>query len=435
MILERSTAGARVEHRPHPGGKKGAMMALDEVARRAWAARGKPRVRAWATKQLDACGRPSGRRAQMQCLLDAYRKAVPYVPDPLQVEAMYGPEQTLCLDPDGICVIGGDCDDTAITLAAVFMSVGIPVWIVGASYRDTKTPSHVYIAGEDESGARLRVDGTTDYRVGQAAAFAREWWIDPAQGVTGLEGIPADGEFVGVGAVGRFVAPSSDAERLSLGGRIAQGFGLGLVTPSDVLLYRNMWNDYVLDTVRVARGCSDAYGALAADEQNPQAKQAELELQTSIGKMSDDLLSQWNVFAGKSDDFIVTQGADIVQTLQQTVISAGTVRQTLSQTDKCPMSYVDATGQIVSPVEGPDTSLQVSVISHIEGLGILGAGILQILVGTAEGAVAAAGGVADFVGKQAGAAARILSTPWPWIALLVVVGGGLAVYYVRPRSK
>ena len=41
-----------IDKRPHPGGAKGAMLGLDEVIRRAWAARGDPRVRAWSLQAL-----------------------------------------------------------------------------------------------------------------------------------------------------------------------------------------------------------------------------------------------------------------------------------------------------------------------------------------------------------------------------------------------
>jgi len=107
VIREKPAPG--VDARPHPAGVKGAKRSLVEVAERAWKARMSPRLRAWATQQLDKCGRPTSRRQQAQCILDAFRKKVPYVADPVMGEFMATPEQTLCLDEGGICIVGGDC--------------------------------------------------------------------------------------------------------------------------------------------------------------------------------------------------------------------------------------------------------------------------------------------------------------------------------------
>jgi hypothetical protein len=237
---------------------------------------------------------------------------------------------------------------------------------------------------------------------------------------TGLFGLP-----VGVGATRPFDA----AERFPSG----DSTGLGFVAPSDVLLYRNMWNDYVLDTIRVASACATSYASLAQNEQNADAKAAESAMSVSLQKTSDDLLALWNLYANQTDDFIVANGGSIVQQYQQAVVTAGSVRQTLVG-DKCPMTYIDANNNIVPAVAGPDTGLQVKVISRIEGLGILAKGILQIIVGTAEGAVHVVGSAADWADKQTSKLANVLSEPWPWIAVVAVVGGGLAFYYV-PRRR
>src|ERR1700735_482337 len=130
------------------------MMSLDEVAKKMWASRNDPRVRAWTTQELDKAGRPTGTRDRAQAVVDAYRKKVPYVADPVQSEAMYSPVQTLCLDDHGLCVVGGDCDDASITVGSCLLSIGIPVQIVGASYKaPTDQPVHVYVQFQDDSGA------------------------------------------------------------------------------------------------------------------------------------------------------------------------------------------------------------------------------------------------------------------------------------------
>jgi hypothetical protein len=109
-MIDRPIEGVQTDARPHPAGQKGARLSLKEVAERAWKARMSPRLRAWVTQQLDKCGvSTGGRRQKMQCILDAFRKKVPYVADPVMGEFMATPDQLLCLDENGLCIVGGDC--------------------------------------------------------------------------------------------------------------------------------------------------------------------------------------------------------------------------------------------------------------------------------------------------------------------------------------
>lgn len=174
--------------RPHPGGKRGAMISLDESAKAAWRARKSVRLRAWATQQLDKCGRPNGKRAQVQCLLDAFRKKVPYVNDPKWAEFIAKPEQLLCLD-DELCIVGGDCDDSAVGMCSLCLCIGLDAMIVGQSSREPgDTPTHVYFGFKDDLGTWVRADATTNYPVGKVQPYIKEWWVDPAEGIaeTGL---------------------------------------------------------------------------------------------------------------------------------------------------------------------------------------------------------------------------------------------------------
>jgi len=192
--------------KPHPGGAAGAIMSLDEVASRMWASRNNPLVRQWVVKQLAAAGNPTGARDKAQAILDAYRKKVPYLPDPVQTEQMASPVQTLCLDPEGVCLLSGDCDDTSITLGACLLNIGIPVQVVGASYKNpTDVPSHVYIQFQDDAGTWVPMDGTTKYEVGYVHEPVRTWIVDPNKGVgtAGLEG----GDFVGIGRAPHHAPP------------------------------------------------------------------------------------------------------------------------------------------------------------------------------------------------------------------------------------
>ena len=109
-MIDKPVEGVKTDARPHPGGARGAHLSLAEVADRAWKARMSPRLRAWVTQQLDKAGVSNGsRRQKAQAILDAFRKKVPYVADPVMGEFMATPDQVLCLDEGGLCIIGGDC--------------------------------------------------------------------------------------------------------------------------------------------------------------------------------------------------------------------------------------------------------------------------------------------------------------------------------------
>jgi transglutaminase-like putative cysteine protease len=183
MINDKPIEGVQTDTRSHPAGAKGAHLSLKEVAERAWKARMSPRLRAWVTQVLDKAGVSNGsRRAKGQAVLDAYRKKVPYVADPLMGEFMATPDQTLCLDEGGLCIIGGDCDDASVVLAGSMMCIGIPAMIVGSSHKAPyDVPTHVFMAFQDELDDWVRMDGTTKYPAGQIAPHTREWWVEPGE--------------------------------------------------------------------------------------------------------------------------------------------------------------------------------------------------------------------------------------------------------------
>jgi transglutaminase-like putative cysteine protease len=207
-MIDKPVPGVQTVARTHPAGGKGARMSLKEVAERAWKARMSPRLRAWVTQELDKCGSStSGRRSKATCILNAFRKKVPYVPDPVMGEFMATPDQVLCLDEGGLCVVGGDCDEHSITLAAALMSIGIPAMIVGSSHKEpVDVPSHVFIAFEDDLGSWVRMDGTTQHPIGRVPHRVREFWVEPGKDAKES----GEGDFVGMaGAEGTLAKPSS----------------------------------------------------------------------------------------------------------------------------------------------------------------------------------------------------------------------------------
>lgn len=195
-MIDKPVEGAQTDARIHPAGKKGARLSLKEVGERGWKARMSPRLRAWVTQCLDKCGVSRGtRREKAKCILEAFRKKVPYIADPVMGEFMATPDQLLCLDEGGLCIIGGDCDEAAITLIAAVLCIGIPAMVVGSSHKTPKDlPTHVFMAFEDDHGNWVRMDGTTNHPVGQAPPRSREWWVEP-----GLEAKErGEGDFVGM---------------------------------------------------------------------------------------------------------------------------------------------------------------------------------------------------------------------------------------------
>lgn len=354
MILDKPIEGVRTDARPHPAGREGSLLSLREVAERAWKARMSLRLRAWVTQTIDRAGASRGsRRQKAEAVLKEYRRKVPYVNDPVMGETMATPEQTLCLDEGGLCIIGGDCfpvwtpllvlpdgialggtlrpiehvepgmivwgwnaptdvlsvtdkgtlpldllslegggsllltadhhvylhsdsdadltappprvrvrdlrggerlivpdsdptgqgrvplggelaggrlvervaravatarcrdittasgyvylpehdvtvsncDDAAIVLIASMLCIGIPAVAIGSSHRAPyDTPTHVFMAFQDEQGDWVRMDGTTNHPIGQTAKHQREWWVEPGEQAK----VDGEGDFVGM---------------------------------------------------------------------------------------------------------------------------------------------------------------------------------------------------------------------------------------------
>jgi transglutaminase-like putative cysteine protease len=195
-VIDKPVEGVHTDARPHPAGAKGARLSLKEVAERAWKARMSPRLRAWASQQLDKHKvSTGGRREKAHAILTEFRAKVPYLADPVMGEFMATPDQVLCLDEGGLCIIGGDCDEHSITLAAAMMTLGIPAMIIGSSHREPHdVPTHVYMAFQDDLGDWVRMDGTTRLPVGRAAPHSREFWVEP--GADAKE--KSEGDFVGM---------------------------------------------------------------------------------------------------------------------------------------------------------------------------------------------------------------------------------------------
>jgi hypothetical protein len=364
-----------------------------------------------------------------QVLLDAHRAQTSYAPDPIGTELIKKPHVTYCLKNQ--CVPIGDCDDGVAALGAVMASIGVSVYIVTQKF-GAGQQEHVLLGIEDESNVRWYVDPSTNDPVYRGSRARSEQWINPLDTASAATGA-AGAEFVTLGAPHRGTFRRMNAGmQCGIGRAPAPGFGI-IVTPSDILAYRKMWDAYVLDTARVALACGQAYSALASKDPDPNAGKLEGDLGTSLTNEGNDLVSLWNLYQGKADSFIVLQGASILESFQKTVLRAGDIRANVTA-NQCALTYPDANGKLIPATPGADTSVQTQVIAHIEGLGILGGGILQILVGTAENSLMQAGSAAQWAGKQVEKVTSAATSPWTWVGIAAAAAATLGLVYA-PEIK
>lgn len=401
---------------------------------------------AWADAQLRKAGitgRGPGdldfiKRAAV--LLDAVRAQTSYAPDPAGSEMIKKPHLLLCLKDR--CIPVGDCDDLTGTLGAAMSSVGIPTYAVHQKFGGG-AQEHILLGVIDEGGRKWYVDPSTNDPPYQGSRARSENWLSPMDVPSKSTGLTGP-EFVTLGAPGIAAPASMDPifaqcgiGRAPSGGSRPVGLGIaGIVTPGDVLAYRTMWDQYVLDSVRSGLSCALSMNATAANQQDPQTKSNLQGQALAIQTQANDVLSEWNLYAGANynDAFFVMEGAQILQTFQQTVLDAGQLRQNITTGPlTCQLIY-PVNGQRVQAVGGPDPSLQAQIIARIEGLGILGQGVLQILLGTTSNGLQAAGSAAQWLGKQAKKAVEAAFSPWPWIIATVLGGTAVAIIYA-PEIK
>jgi hypothetical protein len=101
-------------------------------------------------------------------------------------------------------VVVSQCDDLVVAYGSACLSVGIPVQVIGQSFREGQPPSHVMCAIQCTREDRwLKVDPSTDKPVGEYVFAVKEWTIDPMNaGDKATQSIAGMGDFVGVGRLG-----------------------------------------------------------------------------------------------------------------------------------------------------------------------------------------------------------------------------------------
>ena len=195
----------------------------------------------------------------------------------------------------------------------------------------------------------------------------------------------------------------------------------GIVTPGDVLAYRRMWDSYVVETVRAAIACADAWDAAAQSGDVSGINTSQFKMPPDATTMhlwatqerqnAESLLSRWNAHADTPDWQLLAQAGDILIDFQKAVLRAGQIyRPNIAQ--DCP--------KLAEGLPPPPTfDFQAQAIGRLEGLGVVAHGLLQLLGIGVSGVLDTAGAI----GQKAADVVRTVTSPAPWLALGLGLGG------------
>ena len=420
----------------YPLGEAGIQKSLSKILPIIREGRHDPDLRAFAAQALSKAGLDGREYATLdpvkraQVILDAIRAQTTYSPDPVNTEWIQKPHVTLCLEK--YCIPMGDCDDLTAATGAVLASIGISVYAVRQKF-GAGQQEHILIGIIDDSGGKWYIDPSTRDPVYQISKARSEEWISPMDTPSKATGT-AGAELVTFGRPGRADPAPNCYDSMFCPIKARAGMGAIVVTPGDVLAYRNMWNAYVVGTAQAATACSAMWAASSPGATAgginvqqfavaPDATTFQLWAKAEQG-YADSIMAQWNYFAGLSKADIVLRASDILQYFQQVVLQVGQFYQPNIARD-CPSI------QLPAP---PDLSVQAQVIGQIEGLGILGSGVLQILGQTTGQALEAVGNAAGWFKQQTEKVTTAIASPWPFVALTVGALAVLGVVYA-PEIK
>jgi hypothetical protein len=188
------------------------------------------------------------------------------------------------------------------------------------------------------------------------------------------------------------------------------------VSVGDVLAYRKMWDDYVMQSIRAINDCADSFDAVAKNPPPGYTAQQLSDNAAAYRKVASLYLQDWNQFAGTSDLDIIVQSTIILTTQQDLVKRIGAMHTTDTLCTK------------LLAIDPPSLDLQNEVLSRLEGQGIIAHGILQFFTkSTTTGLEVVA---KDVVAPITGAAAKTLWDIVPWWGW--VAGAGVALVMVGP---
>ena len=465
--IERArAAGYTIAASPYPLGEEGIALSLETVARKIREGRLDPDVRGWAGDVLLAAGRPKDVRAKMQALLDAFRAQTMYLPDPSKTEYVVGAATTVCLR-QGLCVRARDCDDGVVMLGSAALAIGLPPGSVVAlkQYFGPDVQQHVLLEVQDEHGDWFTVDPSTNLPVGQKVRAISEERIDPlelvgAQGTAGWEIVTVGGA-AGFGAAPGASRPREmhydgrrwherryGSEWVFDGGAWSrepavqaprfQGLrSLGSVTSpfsvADVLVYRRLWDPYVLGVARAAQACASAWAAQAAGQTPPTPINTSVfavppdltsiqNIASEEQEFADRIVDRWNLFANLADWQIVATSEKILQSYQDTVL-------------RCAQFYAPTIARYCPSVTLPTLptlDLQSHAIAYLEALGIVAGGSLQLV---AIGAQGAAQTYVDIAAQAKEVASKIADNSPLIAAAITVVAGAYVAFLLVPMVR
>lgn len=346
-----------------------------------------PTVRAWALDMLrataDAIGEPGPtvtpelRDATARTIHANVQSLIHFVHEPL--ETFQSARVTMQTE-------AGDCDDQARLVYALARAAAVPVELV--FFEEDDQPIHVVARMQDADGIWQWAETTIDADYGEDPheALARlrlEGGADPFARSMGAPGSPTH----------------------------------NIATPADVLVYRRVWDPYVLGVVRAAVACAEALESAAAAPGEPNADTLRLSADTERAN-ADALLTRWNLHANTPDYQILINAAEILQDQQDAVLKAGQVYGPQVKTD-CPAIALPAP---------PGVELQAGIIGQIEGVGILAHGVLQLLGAGVSGAL-------DTLGPIVSPSPAALSTVSTIAIAAAVVAGALAVRELAKAAR
>jgi len=180
-------------------------------------------------------------------------------------------------------------------------------------------------------------------------------------------------------------------------------------TPGDVLSYRQLWDPYVMGTLRALSDCADALDIVAKSPPQGFTGDELTQLATAYRNTVTKTLAQWNQFAGATPADILAQAGTMLQAYQSVVTDIGKMREDPNFSRFCPGNFPDP----------PTVSAQKAVIAQLEGAGLTAQGILQLFTQSVTKGLQVA---AQTAGQTAGAAvkgvAAGLGIPWyVWAAV------------------
>lgn len=187
-IASAKAAGVNAVVGVYQGGDAGIEQSCQTIAEKIKLGSQDPRVLAWGDKALQAA-RIDGRDQptdikKASALLDAFRAQTVYRADPPNTEYIQSAATTLCL-ADGLCVVGGDCDDMVVALGSVLLAQSIPTRVVKQSF-GAQYQQHVLLVIQS-GGAWYYLDPSTREAPTTVSRAVDEVWIDPLdfKGTTG----------------------------------------------------------------------------------------------------------------------------------------------------------------------------------------------------------------------------------------------------------